>query len=78
MSCVGQIFMSFAWVTCVKIFFMWVNILHESLFLRGLCGSNIFLRGSNFFWVSLCVGQNFLRGSKVFVLVNFHLLDEII
>ena len=31
----------------VKIFFTWVNML------RGLCGSNIFLRGSIFF----CVGQ---------------------
>ena len=39
-GCVGQFFTWVAWVTWVKIFFTWVNIL------RGLRGSNIFLRGS--------------------------------
>ena len=58
-GCVSQNFTWVAWVTWVKIFFMWVNILRVSYFLQGLRGSNIFLRGSNFFaWV-----QNFLRGS---------------
>ena len=37
-----------------------------------------FLSGSNLFCVGLCVGQNFLRGPKIFALINFYLLDEII
>ena len=48
---------------------------------RGLRGSNfyvgcvdqIFLHGSNFFCVDLCMGQHFLRGSKIFAWVNFFL-----
>ena len=42
------------------------------------CVDQIFFHGSKFFCVDLCMGQNFLRGSKIFVLVNFYLLDEII
>ena len=37
-----------------------------------------FLSGSNLCCVGLCVGQNFLRGPKIFALINFYLLDEII
>ena len=46
-DCMGQFFTWVAWVTWVKMFFTRVNIL------RGLRGSNIFLRGS-------------LRGSEIF------------
>ena len=38
----------------------------------------IFLSRSNLFCVGLCVDQNFLRGPKIFALINFYLLDEII
>ena len=42
------------------------------------CVGQIFLCGSKWFCVGLCLDQNFLRGSKIFALVNFYLLDEII
>ena len=37
-----------------------------------------FLCGSKCFCVGLCLDQHFLGGSKIFALVNFYLLDEII
>ena len=46
--CVGQVFTRATWAMWVKIFVTWVKILRASQFLRGLCGSNIFLCGSAF------------------------------
>ena len=50
----------------------WVN------FLRGLRGSNIFLRGPIFFCVGLCPGQSFLPGSKIFAWVNFFCIGQLL
>ena len=42
------------------------------------CVGQIYFCVGQIFFVCLCVGQKFLRGSKIFVMVNFYLLDEII
>ena len=62
-----------AWVTWVKFLLGLRGLRGSKYFLCGLPGSNIFLRGLNFFewvfaWVKIFyVVPNFLRGSKFFM-----------
>ena len=61
-----------------------VGYMAQNIFYVGCVGQiyfsvdHFFLRGSKFFSVVLRVGQNVRRGSRIFALVNFCLLDEII